>query len=155
MNDTTFAQLEEIVERALRPVWASRARKQMLRMELLAHVMDVFAAELAKSDDEQVALNQTLFRFGIAEAVGSELQSTLTFPDRWLHFLFKENLMAAWLWWLGTLAIFTGPALILPAMAKYKEGGDLHVLPLIIGASITLAGLAVVGYGIKRRIAHS
>jgi hypothetical protein len=152
MNDATFAQLEEIVDRALRPVWASRARKQMLRMELLAHVLDVFEEEFARLDDEQAALNETLFRFGIAEAVASELQSSLTFSDRWL---FKENLMSAWLWYFGVLAIFSGPAFILPAMAKYKAGGVLQILPLVIGAAITLAGLAVVGYGIKRKIAHS
>jgi hypothetical protein len=150
MNDATFAQLEEIVERVLRPVWASRSRKQMLRMELLAHVIGVFEEEFATLDDEQAALNETLFRFGIAEAVASELQSSLTFRDRWLHFLFEENLMSAWWWYSGVLAIFTGPAFILPAMAKYKAGGVLQILPLVIGAAITLAGLAVVGYGIKR-----
>jgi hypothetical protein len=154
MNDATFAQLEEIVDRALRPVWASRSRKQMLRMELLAHVLDVFEEEFSRLDDEQAALNETRFRFGIAEAVASELQSSLTFKDRWLHFLFEENLMSAWMWYLGVLAIFTGPAFILPAMAKYKAGGALQILPLVIGAAITLAGLAVVAYGIKRRIAH-
>jgi hypothetical protein len=154
MNDATFAQLEEIVDRALRPVWASRSRKQMLRMELLAHVLDVFEEEFAKLDDEQAALDETHFRFGIAEAVASELQSSLTFTDRWLHFLFEENSMSAWLWYFGVLAIFTGPAFILPAMAKYKAGGVLQILPLVIGAAITLVGLAVVAYGIKRRIAH-
>jgi hypothetical protein len=155
MTDHTFAHLEDLVERAIKPVWASRKCKQMLRMELLAHVLDVFEEELSTHGDEQAALNQTLCRFGIAEAVGSELQSSLEFSDRWFPYLFKENLMRPWLWWLAVMAIFTGPGFILPAMAKYKDTGILMITPLAIGALITLAGLALAGYGIKRRLAHS
>jgi hypothetical protein len=154
MTDHTFAHLEDIVERALKPVWASRKCKQMLRMELLAHVMDIFDDEFATLGDEQAALNQTLCRFGLAEAVGCELQSSLSFVNRWLPFLFKENLMKPWLWWLAVMAIFTGPAFILPALAKYRDEGVLTLHFLSIGILITMAGLGLAGYGIKRWFAH-
>jgi hypothetical protein len=154
MTDHTFAHLEDLVERAIKPVWASRKCKQMLRMELLAHVMDIFDEEFATLCDEQAALNQTLCRFGLADAIGCELQSSLSFVNRWLPFLFKENMMKPWLWWLALMAIFSGPAFILPALAKYRDEGELTLPFLIVGILITLAGLGLAGYGIKRRFAH-
>jgi hypothetical protein len=154
MTDHTFARLENIVERALKPVWASRKCKQMLRMELLAHVMDIFDEEFAALGDEQAALSHTLCRFGLAEAVGSELQAVLGFTDRWFHFS-KETLMSRWLWLLAVVAIFVGPAFIMPAVAKFNQAGVLTIFHLLLGIAITLAGLGLAGYGIKRRIAHS
>lgn len=155
MKDSTFSQLEAIVERALKPVWATPARKQMLRMELLAHVMDIFDEEFATLDNEQTALNHTLCRFGLADAIGTELQSSLSFANRWLPFLFKENSMKTWLWWLAVMAIFTGPALIMPALAKYRDAGVLTMLPLLAGIAITVFGLVLAGFGLGRRFAHS
>lgn len=155
MNDDTFAQLEDVVNEALRPVWASRSRKQMLRMELLAHVMDVFQAELATCGEERTAVNQTLCRFGLAEAIGCELQESLGFSDRWLCISNKETFMSRWLWVLAIVSIFVGPAFIMPAVALYRDAGVLQLFPLILGAIITLSGFAITGYGIRQRIAHS
>jgi hypothetical protein len=42
MNESTLTQLKIIVERAVRPVRASIARKRKMREELLAHVVGVF-----------------------------------------------------------------------------------------------------------------
>lgn len=63
--------------------------------------------------------------------------------------------MKAWLWWLAVMAIFTGPALILPALARFREAGVLPILPLLAGIAVTVFGLLLVGFGIGRRFAHS
>jgi hypothetical protein len=155
MTDSTFCQLENLVEQALKPVWATRARKQLLRMELLAHIVDVFEEEFAVSRDEQAALNRTITRFGLAETVGSELQSSLSFANRWLHFLFKESSMKSWLWCLAVAAIFVGPGLIMPALGKFNQVGVLPLFPLLVGIAITVFGLVLAGFGLGRRFAHS
>ena len=42
MNESTLTRLKIVVERAVRPVRASTARKRKMREELLAHVVGVF-----------------------------------------------------------------------------------------------------------------
>ena len=51
MNELTLTQLKIIVERAVRPVRASTARKRKMREELLAHVVGVFEEEGARLGD--------------------------------------------------------------------------------------------------------
>ena len=64
MNESTLTQLKIIVERAVRPVEASIARKRKMREELLAHVVGVFEEESTKLADERTALERTALRFG-------------------------------------------------------------------------------------------
>ncbi len=154
MTDFTFAQLEAIVEQVLRPVWTTRMRKQMLREELLAHVLDVFADEVANLGNEQQALEKTRKRFGSAAEVGTEFQVTFSMSKYLLSLFSKETLMARWLWFVAVVAIFVGPALIMPAVAKFNQDGILTIVPLLIGIVITLVGLGTVGYGFKQRFAR-
>ena len=51
MNESTLTQLKIVVERAVRPVRASFARKRKVREELLAHVSGVFES-VARRDRE-------------------------------------------------------------------------------------------------------
>ena len=155
MTDFTFAHLEALVEQVLRPVWATRARKRLLREELLAHVLDVFADELADSGDERLALEKTLKRFGSIAEVGTEFQATFSLSNYLLSLFSRETLMSRWLWFAGVVAIFVGPGLIMPAVAKFNQAGILQVVPLLIGVLILLSGLGTVGYGLKQRISHS
>ena len=64
MNESTLTQLKIIVERAVRPVEASIARKRKMREELLAHVVGVFEEESARLGDDRAALERTALRFG-------------------------------------------------------------------------------------------
>jgi hypothetical protein len=89
MNESTLTRLKAIVERAVRPVRASFARKRRMREELLAHVMGVFEKE-AKLGDEQAALARTLERFGQAADLTDELQASVPPNDRVVRF--GENL---------------------------------------------------------------
>jgi hypothetical protein len=91
MNDTTLMGLKVLVERAVRPVRASFARKNRMRQELLAHVSDVFEEEAAR-EGEPAALERTAQRFGdLAELTGS-LQASVPASDALERF-------ADWLWY--------------------------------------------------------
>jgi hypothetical protein len=82
MNESTLTQLKIIVERAVRPVRASSARKRKMREELLAHVVGVFEEETTRLGDERAALEQTALRFGNPAEVTSQLQDSVPARDR-------------------------------------------------------------------------
>jgi hypothetical protein len=81
MNESTLTQLKILVERAVRPVQASAARKRKMREELLAHVVGVFEEE-ARLGDEQAALARTQERFGQAAELTVQLQASVPPSDR-------------------------------------------------------------------------
>jgi hypothetical protein len=76
MNESTLTQLKILVERAVRPVQASAARKRKMREELLAHVVGAFEEE-AGLGDEQAALARTQERFGQAAELTGQLQASV------------------------------------------------------------------------------
>jgi hypothetical protein len=80
MNESTLTRLKILVERAVRPVLASTARKRKMREELLAHVLGVFEEE-AKLGDEQAALARTQERFGQAAELTVHLQASVPPSD--------------------------------------------------------------------------
>jgi hypothetical protein len=86
MNESTLTRLKVIVERAVRPVRASTARKRKMREELLAHVGGVFEEEGARLGDERAALERTALRFGNPAEVTSQLQESVPAGDRIARF---------------------------------------------------------------------
>jgi ATP-dependent Clp protease ATP-binding subunit ClpC len=80
MNETTVTQLKIIVERAVRPVRATIARKRKMREELLAHVTAVFEEE-AKLHAESVALERMAVRFGDVGELTRQLQDAIPASD--------------------------------------------------------------------------
>jgi hypothetical protein len=89
MNESTLTQLKILVERAVRPVRASAARKRKMREELLGHVVGVFEEE-ANLGDEQATLARTQERFGQAAELTGQLQESVPRSDRVERF--AENL---------------------------------------------------------------
>lgn len=87
MNPSTLTQLQIIVERAVRPVWASRSRKHKMREELLAHVTAAFDEESGGPGDERLALERTERRFGNPAELTVQLQESVPPSDRWVLFL--------------------------------------------------------------------
>ena len=77
MNDTVLLKLKVIVERAVRPVQASLARKKRMREELFAHVVAVFEEELPRCTDEATALIQVEKRFGNSQDISKQLQQSV------------------------------------------------------------------------------
>ncbi len=82
MNESTLIQLKILVERAVRPVRASEARKRTMREELLSHVGSVFEEEFAGVPDQEAALAKTAQRFGDPGEVTRSLQGALPRIDR-------------------------------------------------------------------------
>jgi hypothetical protein len=80
MNESTLNQLRIIVERAVRPVRASIARKRKMREELLAHVTAVFEDE-SRRGDELTALERTAQRFGAPSEITQQLQAAVPAKD--------------------------------------------------------------------------
>jgi hypothetical protein len=83
MNDTVLRELKIAVERAVRPVRATIARKCRMREELLAHLGAIFEEEAAKVSDEQAALDQAKRRFGDPSELSGQLQESVS---RWERF---------------------------------------------------------------------
>jgi hypothetical protein len=80
MNEFPLTRLKVMVERAVRPVRSSTARKRKMREELLAHVSGVFEEE-AKRGDEPAALARTQERFGPAAELTTQLQASVPRTD--------------------------------------------------------------------------
>jgi hypothetical protein len=154
MNDSSFVELKDIVERAVQLVRASPRRKRRIREELLAHVSDVFEDELSHHGDERIAMAETRQRFGAAEALEHDLQASVPFFERWLSTPEKENIMSRWLWGIAILAVPIGPAIILPALALLKNEHVFQPFPILLGALITACGIALIGYGVGRHFAR-
>jgi hypothetical protein len=82
MNDVTLKELKIVVEHAVRPIRATRARKRRMREELLAHLMAIFDEEAGRRGDEQAALAQAKQRFGDPAELTTQLQQTVPRWDR-------------------------------------------------------------------------
>ena len=78
MNDVSLKELKIVVERAVRPVRATMARKRRMREELLAHLTAIFEEESAKLADERAALDQAKQRFGDPRELTGQLQETVS-----------------------------------------------------------------------------
>jgi hypothetical protein len=82
MTDEVTTQLMTIVERAVRPVLATKARKRGMREELLGHVTDVYDDEMAQGASGSVALVRTRERFGDPAAITRQLQQSVSRRSR-------------------------------------------------------------------------
>jgi hypothetical protein len=78
---TRIAQMK-IVERAVRPVQASTARKRKMREELLAHLTAIYDEELARLHDPAAALDSAAKRFGDPRELAGELAGAVPWPER-------------------------------------------------------------------------
>ncbi|WP_010585793.1 hypothetical protein [Schlesneria paludicola] len=86
MNETVLLKLMEIVERAVRPVQSSLARKKKIREELLAHVTGVFEDELPRCG-EAAAFIQAEKRLGEPSELAQQLQESVPKCDRFSFLL--------------------------------------------------------------------
>lgn len=82
MNDSVMTELKVIVERAARPVRASKLRKRRMREELLGHLVGIYEEELGRLGDHQAALEQAGQRFGDPKELTEELQEAVPKWDR-------------------------------------------------------------------------
>lgn len=72
------------VERAVRAVHASLARKRRMRQELLAHLTNLVEEEKARGGDDPETLTRALQRFGDPAGLSRDLQASVPRLERWL-----------------------------------------------------------------------
>jgi hypothetical protein len=82
MNEVMLIELKIVVERAVRPVRATMARKRRMREELLAHLVAIFDEEAQRLGDEQAALEQAKRRFGDPRELTPQFQQAVPWWDR-------------------------------------------------------------------------
>jgi hypothetical protein len=80
MNETS---LKKVVERAVRPVRASEARKLQMRVELLGHLTGLYEEERARLGDDAAAFEAACARFGDPVELSQELDRSVGFWGRW------------------------------------------------------------------------
>ena len=78
-------QMMILVERVVRPIRASGARKDKMRQELLAHLFQHHEEAIARGDDEYRAYESIKKRFGDPVELRKELQGTVPFWERLLY----------------------------------------------------------------------
>jgi hypothetical protein len=91
MNDLTNRELMKAVERVVRPVTASLARKRRMREELMAHVSALLEEEARLPGGEEEAVRRAARRLGDPAELSAQLEQTV--PARDLYARFNEK------WW--------------------------------------------------------
>ncbi len=158
MNETSLLRLKILVERAVRPVRASTARKRKIREEMLAHVTTVFAEE-AKSGDEAAALTRTVQRFGDPAELTRQLQAAVPASDsasaiseRLIGFPPREpplRLAARHAFLVGALCT-VALAVMIVVIGRWSEWLTLYRLPAILSPvymGVLMFGASLLGQG--------
>jgi hypothetical protein len=158
MNDAVLNDLTAHVAQTIGSLPASRARRQRMQEELLAHLLDIYDEELERLEDERAAADRAKQRFGRAADLRGELVSTVPRVERLILLMCgKGSTMWRWLWIVGVLGVFVGMGFVLPAVAKlrnpapimpYDRFGIGVLLPF--GVVVTLLGLGLFGYSLLR-----
>ncbi len=82
-TDPIKLELMTHVERAVRPVMASLAKKMRMRKELLGHLTELYEQELARSGDGRLAARSAIERLGEPGELTSNLQATASWFEKW------------------------------------------------------------------------
>jgi hypothetical protein len=158
MNDAVLKDLTAHVTKAIGSLPASRARRQQMQEELLAHLLDIYNEELERLQDEQAAADRAKQRFGRPDDLRRELATAVPWVERLILLICgKGSIMWRWLWIVGVLAVFVGLGFVFPAVAQLRsptpimpnERFGIGVL-LPFGVVVTLLGLGLFGYSLLR-----
>lgn len=163
MNDATLKELKTVVERAVRPVRATLARKRKMREELLAHLVSVFEEE-AQRGDGQAALERAKQRFGGVRELSAQIQEAVPrsewigcFTERILLFRKGESALShavriaisLFLWFAITLVLLPP---VLAIRGRLYELGRLELA--LLAAGIAFAGfffvMTLLGHGLRQ-----
>ena len=165
MNDVILKELKTVVERAVRPVRATMARKRKMREELLAHLVSIFEEE-ARHSDEQAAVERAKGRFGNVRELSEQLQGAIPrrewfacFTERVFLFRKGESALAhAVRIAVSMFLMFSTNLALLPPIlllrGRHYEIGPLELACLAEGS--VFAGLffvmTLLGHGIRRAL---
>ena len=159
MSDDAYLQLERRVAAIIDPLRARARRKSMIREELLAHLAAIYEDERDRARSPDDALTATLRRFGDSSQLTNDLQASVPALERFLSLIYnpEHGMKRFWLTLLlaGIAGLAIGLSLILPALAKYKQQGNLEGGPivfLVLGVVIMVLGAQVSCWGIARKM---
>jgi hypothetical protein len=149
------------VERAVRAVQASPARKRRMRQELLDHLINLVEEEKARGSDEREALARALQRFGDPAGLSRDLQASVPRLERWLsNLIFRgpgesELRYGVRIAVLGAAALFVGFNLLpLIGVAAGEKWSDARVGLAELGVLAGYVFLSVLlGHGVFRELA--
>jgi hypothetical protein len=158
MNDGILNDLTAHIIQVIGALPASRARRQQMQEELLAHLFGIYDEELERLQDERAAADQAMQRFGRADDLSGELQVAVPLLERLVFLLCgKGDIMWRWLWIVGCVAILVGLGFVVAHVTNRVPDPHLRDeafwvqfgLP-VFGGIIILAGLGMVFYSVVR-----
>jgi hypothetical protein len=154
MSESTLSAFESYLEQTLASLPIRAGRRREIRDELLAHLLNVYEDELARHGDERKASAETLRRFGAADFLSTELESSIPVWERGLTWILgqKEKIMWRLFLVLGILSVLVGLGFVMPAVQEivYHEVVTLSVVLLLFGAAVCGAGVWSFVHGIQR-----
>src|SRR5262249_2965047 len=118
------------VERVVRAVHASPARKRRMRQELLAHLTGLVEEEKARGGDERQALARALQRFGDPAGLSRDLQASVPRLERRLSQLFFQGPGESGLRYGGRIAALSAATVFV----------WLNLIPLVFALVFVAAG---------------
>jgi len=91
MNEVILQSLKARVDQMVTGIPARATRVELMREELLAHLVSIYEDELSRCLDEENALKAALCRFGASESLGEELASCVPVLERTLCLFWHER----------------------------------------------------------------
>jgi hypothetical protein len=111
-----MSDFSDLIEQALQPIHATRARKLAMREELAAHLQSAYEEELRSSNDPIAATDAALRRFGNVVDLQMQLQSSVPALERFVvGCLRKESFMSTWPWIACWFAVMIAMMIIAPS----------------------------------------
>jgi hypothetical protein len=144
------------VERAVRPVRATAARKRRMRQELLAHLTGLFEEERARGGDQATAVSRAVERFGDPTNLGRELQDSVPLPEVFFVRLFLrkpgERKKAHALRLAALSAVLVFAVFQLSRVGRAVAGDDASFARTTLACTGVVAGYAFLGVLLGYRI---
>ena len=106
--------------------------------ELESHLREDVEHQLRSGVSPQQAFEIAIRKIGRPNVLKSEFRKN------------ERTLMKRVIILLGILAIFVGPAIILPALAQHRDRGTWTtgtIIPVVLGSAIVLVGISMAFYG--------
>ena len=154
------------VERVVRPVRAGPRRKMRLRQELLSHLTSVYEEGRARLENDALALEEAVRRFGNPADLTRDLQASAPFDQRvafaplpgtkWLTALegyvegkagessSRRIMLSSWLWLWISFPLALGPAIIIYESRNDAVGAFMALVWCAVTAGA--AGVFLVGF---------
>lgn len=146
------------VERAVKPLRASKLRKLRLQEEMLGHLKGIYEEEMERLGDHDAAVRGAIKKFGSAEELSQKLQTSVPWHDSMMHLLapflpnqgWRASVLSLTFWsWLVSLVLNAfGLCLVAVLRDRPRIGLEMFemwlglaiLFPVLFGAIFVMAG---------------